>query len=230
MKCRVFDPLNELLTGATGVMGGSFDPVQTAHIEKALAVRKILNLDEVILIPAGVSPFKPNGPIATNHERLEMLKIIIKKLNGLSVDDVELKREGTSFTLPTMQLLGAPERDLVMILGMDAFHTIQTWFNWKELLRTVHTVVVPRSGKSFGDLGSNTPDFPWEIEYKSDVGWAWVNDSGKYLVFLDLPKSDVSSTEVRRRIAKCQSYTTLVPPGVEDYIRALGLYQENEGL
>ena len=228
MKCRVFDPLNDLLAGATGIMGGSFDPVQSAHIEKALAARRVLKLDEVIFVPAATSPYKPDGPVASNEDRLAMLRLITDRIGGLSVSNVELKREGVSYTLPTMRLFGAPERDLVMIVGTDAFLTIKTWHKWRELLKLVHVVVIPRPGSVLKDPNDVIPGLKWQEEIRSDAGRSWVSDDKRYLVWLDLPMSDVSSTEVRRLIAAGESYAYFVPPGVDAYVEQHGLYRQKD--
>lgn len=195
-----------------GIYGGSFNPPHIGHIRGACQASHFLHLDKLLLIPAGVAPHKdlPENS-ATPQQRLEMLKIAAAGVAGLEVCDVEVKREGPSYTYQTVEWLREknPDAQLVLLMGTDMFLCLQDWKNADQILQSVSVAVLLR-----GDKG----------EKKAvQVQKALLEENG---VHVDLVENDIvpiSSTQMRRLLAfHCAD--AFLPKGVGEYITVNGLY------
>jgi nicotinate-nucleotide adenylyltransferase len=184
-----------------GLLGGSFDPVHRGHIALAEAARDALRLDRVLLVVAAGQPLKPSGPAASAEDRYAMLRLAARGRPGLEASDLELRRPAPSYTVDTVREVRRglpPGTEIVLLLGSDALADFPLW---KEAaaLRGLATVAACRR------KGLPPP-------------------AGADLVFeADLP--EVSSTEVRRRVAAGEGIEGLVPPDVAAYVVERGLYR-----
>jgi nicotinate-nucleotide adenylyltransferase len=177
-----------------GLFGGSFDPVHLGHLILAEAALEELRLDRIVFIPAAVSPFKTDRPpSASNDQRLLMLRKAIAGENRFSVDERELHRSGPSYTVDTVrELLGDyPGVRFIYLIGADNLKDLPMWHEIEELKNLVDFAVL--------DRGSSA-----EI---ASCGYPIVSR-----------RIDLSSTEIRDRLAKGLSIRFMVPESVYDSI------------
>lgn len=195
-----------------GIYGGSFDPVHTGHLWIAEAAREQLTLDEVRWIPAATSPLKRGGPIAGDDDRLQMVRLAVSGNANFVVDDRELRRGDVSFTVDTIAELASEMADaeLFLIIGSDSLASFDRWHQPARLLSMVTLAVIQRGGDPPIDFAVIEP---FEAE------------STDRHVVVTMPVIEVSSTNLRTRIATGRSIRYQVPAPVEAMIRANGLYE-----
>lgn len=187
-----------------GILGGAFNPVHRWHIRIALAARRRLRLDRVLLIPTRISPHKPARDVAPARHRLRMLELSAQPHAGLVVCDLELRRPGRSYTVDTLSALRRrhPNADWYVIIGADNAKKLASWRKIGLLAQWVTFVVADRPGYRW-----KPPPLP-----------------GIHLLRLPTPASRISSTEIRSRARSGRRMGNLVPPAVEDYIIRHRLY------
>lgn len=193
------------------MFGGSFDPIHKGHVQLAHAFVEKLGLDKVLIIPTYIPPHKQKGTNTTPEQRLEMCRLAFENDDMTEVSDIEIRRQGASFTYQTLQQLSQlyPEAELYLITGADMFMTIQSWRN-PEIIFSLATVCgVPRNDDDIADLTE---------QQKALSGL------GARTVIMDAGVMTVSSTEVRKRIKRNEDISELVPAPVADYIFKNGLY------
>jgi nicotinate-nucleotide adenylyltransferase len=193
----------------TGVLGGTFDPIHSGHLAAAEVAIGCARLEQVIFIPAAQPPHRPQA-VAPAPQRLEMCRLATEGNKRFAVSDVELKREGPSYTADTLaELRGLyPDDELFLILGWDAARLFPTWRRPDEVRELASIVVVGRPGS----------DAPRETDLKS------VGLGGEGVVLCLEPTPDVSASEIRRAVAVGESIAGKVPEQVERYITAHRLY------
>ena len=130
-----------------GILGGTFDPIHLAHLRIAEEVRLALELDRVFFVPASNPPHRP-GPVAAAADRLEMVRIATASNPAFEVSDLELRREGRSYTVDTLRAVSArhPGSELWFIIGSDAVAEIDSWREPDEVLRLARFAIVSRPG------------------------------------------------------------------------------------
>jgi nicotinate-nucleotide adenylyltransferase len=193
-----------------GVLGGTFDPVHNGHVAAAEAALECANLDEVVFVPTGSPPHRPPAE-ASPAQRLEMCRLATADDSRFAVSDIEVTREGPSYTLDTLWALrGAnPHAELFLVLGWDAASQLRSWHRPDEVLAIAPIVVVTRPGRNA----------PAEADLKS-AGL----DPARILL-CPRPTPSVSGSDIRRAIAAGKSVAGMVPPPVERYIAAHHLYR-----
>jgi nicotinate-nucleotide adenylyltransferase len=185
-----------------GVLGGTFDPVHTAHVVVAAEVRDRVALDRVLLVVAG-DPWQKRGKVvASAQDRLALARRAVEGIDGLEVSAVEVEREGASVTADTLEALAGPHRELFLVLGADAVANMPTWRRLDDTRDLCTVVVVERAG----DVHASPPGPGWQVARVA------------------IPRVDVSSSEVRERLATGRPIDGLVPGGVVREIGAHGLY------
>jgi nicotinate-nucleotide adenylyltransferase len=192
-----------------GILGGTFDPVHFGHLDAAEAARAAVELDEVVFIPAHDPPHKPQDPGASAFHRFAMVALAIQEWPGYRTSDMELAREGASYTVDTLRALhaqGIAASQLFFILGADAFAEITTWKEFPGVLDLAQFVVVARPGTTLKDALARTP------ELRSHVS------------LVEARTRDVSSTTIRQRLAGADTIDDLVPSAVARHIMAHHLY------
>ena len=185
-----------------GVFGGTFDPPHVAHVVLAAAAVHQLELDELIVTPAGV-PWQKVGSrhISPAAVRLRMSEQAFAPVERVSVSDIELVRAGDTYTVETLAALAAPDVELHLLLGSDTAQGLLTWHRHEDLAQLAKIAVFPRRGH----LGA-PPD-----------GFSWTG--------LELPGLEISSTDIRRRAAAGEPIDGLVPPLVAEIVRSEGLFR-----
>ena len=182
-----------------GIYGGTFDPIHHAHLILARDALERMCLDEIIFVPAAISPLKKTAPVASGELRLAMLRAAIKGEPKLSVDDCELRRPPPSYTIETIEKVRQYNRHTAIycLIGEDNVQTLKKWHRFDELKKMVNFIILDRTGQP------PTSSYP-------------VIDR----------KIDISATEIRTRVASGRSIRYLVPPAVEEIIRREKLYLE----
>jgi len=198
-----------------GILGGSFDPIHLGHLWIAEAALESLQLDQIRWIPAAVSPLKPAGTVATDRDRLQMLRLATSGCENYFVDDCEIERRGVSYTVDTLSELHTahPTAELFLIVGSDSLASFQQWHQPERILRIATLAVVQRSGGAKIDFSvlESLAD-PERIEqFRQSV--------------ISMPLIELSSTEIRQRIAAGRSIRFRVPHAVRAYIDAEKLYR-----
>ncbi len=184
-----------------GILGGTFDPIHQGHIELALAAKGQLSLDRVIFVPTHDSYQKTVG--TPPRHRLKMVELAIQNLPSFEVSAIEIERGGPSYSIDTLEQLKAqhPSAELFFILGSDAYLGISSWHRSNEIKNLAKFVVYPRN-QPIEDLAP----------YDASAIW------------LSRPQIDVSSTEIRKKIAKGSFPNSDLTPEVVQYIEKHNLY------
>jgi nicotinate-nucleotide adenylyltransferase len=184
-----------------GILGGTFDPVHVGHLAAASAAHHHLGLARVLLVVAG-DPWQKRGRVVAPVEaRYEMVAAAIDGVDGLEASRLEVDRPGPTYTMNTVEELRAADRELFLIVGADVAARIETWERVDELRDAVTLAILDRAGAPPG----RPPD-----------GWRAVP--------VPMPRLDVSSTDLRRRVAEGAPVDFLVPVPAARVLRARGLY------
>ena len=208
-----------------GILGGTFDPVHRGHMQLAADAIHALTLDRLRCVPAGRPPHR-GAPAASADDRLAMTRLAFADLANCEIDDAEIRQEGPSWTIRTLERLRAemPDAALVLIVGADAFLGLPTWHRWQELLSLVHLAVTNRPG---ADLQPSAlpPQLQavWRRAYVEDRAALRTQPAGCLVSFTMTP-STVSATRVRQAVSQGEAIDTLVCPPVEKYIHQHHLY------
>ena len=211
-------------SGRLGVLGGTFDPIHVGHLDAADAARRALRLDEVRLIPSHDPPHRPTEPHASGFHRFALVALAIQGHGAYRASEMELTREGHSFTADTLRALhtdGWRPSQLFFILGADAFAEIATWREFPAVLDAAHFVVIARPGTTLDAAIARTPDLRGRMRRPGDDA----SQAGATSIFLvEARTRDVSSTTIRARLAAQQPIDDLVPVSVAQHIVAHQLY------
>jgi nicotinate-nucleotide adenylyltransferase len=184
-----------------GVLGGTFDPVHVGHLAAATAARHHLELTRVLLVVAG-DPWQKHGEVVAPAEaRYEMVVAAIDGAEGLEASRLEIDRPGLTYTIDTIEALRSPDRELFLIVGADVAARIDTWDRVDQLRDAVTLAIVGRE-----DVPATPPPDGW------------------HAVPVPMPRIDVSSTSLRRRIAEGAPVEFLIPLPAVRVLRAHDLY------
>ena len=183
-----------------GVLGGSFDPVHHGHLIAARTLREKLELDRVLLIPAGQQPFKRDGHGADAADRAKMVELAISSEVGLAMDRMEIERAGPSYTVETLAALKekSPGAEITLLIGADAAVEFPAWRSAERVRELARVVVFSRAGAASPNVG---------------------------LPVIEIPAVDISSTDIRARVRAGKSIRFLVPESVAEFIETRRLYR-----
>ena len=207
-----------------GVLGGTFDPVHFGHLDAGDAAQSALGLDEVRLIPSHDPPHRAVDPRASAFHRFALVSLAIAARPSWRVSDVEVARPGASYSVDTLRALhaeGWSAAQIFFILGSDAFAEIATWRQFPDVLDAAQFVVVARPGVTLDEALSRTPQLRPRMRQPADAG-VLTGETGVF--FVEARTRDVSSTEIRTRLAAGRPIDDLVPASVARHITAHQLY------
>ena len=196
-----------------GVYGGSFDPVHFGHLKTANSIKNELNFERLFLLPC-FEPVHKNSLHYSSKERLKMLSLAIKEFPSLEIDTREIDRGGSSFMIDTLiELLEEfKENNICLIIGMDSFISFKTWKKWDQFANLVHLIVLPRNS---GQPSQNSLD---TFELAIDKNDLKIKPNG-LLYFSNSELIDISSTDIRDRIASNQNLDGLMPSSVINFLQ-----------
>jgi nicotinate-nucleotide adenylyltransferase len=197
-----------------GIYGGTFSPVHNGHVAAAKAFMEQMWLDILYVIPTGLTPHKDMKGDATAADRLEMCRLAFEGVEGVIVSDLEMRREGKSYTVDTLRELYDPDGRLFLLMGTDMLLTLDKWREPEEIFRLCYPVYIRREE----DDGLDGAIVEKIKSYQEKYGKVVRRIVGDPIV--------VSSTAVRRAVAEGKSIAGMVPPAVEKYIRENGLYKK----
>ena len=198
-----------------GILGGTFNPPHLGHLVAAQEAYRELDLDQVMLIPAGIPPHKPVEDEPGAEHRLELCRLAVGDDDRFTVSDLELRRDGPSFTVDTLDVLKSqsPSDDLFLILGGDIAAGLPKWHEPERVLELATVAIAKRRGTA-----------------KAAVDQALAQlKGGERARFFQMPRIGISSTMVRRRVRAGQPIRYFVPDGVMHYIETHGLYRSPGG-
>lgn len=184
-----------------GVLGGTFDPVHVGHLMDAAAARHQLDLDRVLVVVARDPWQKRERVIAPAEVRYEMLVAALDGTDGIDASRIELERDGPTYTIDTVEQLASPDRELFLVIGSDVAAGLASWHRIDELRERVTLAIVDRE----------TAPFP------SPPGWR--------VARVAVPRLDLSSTDLRDRVAAGEPIDFLVPTPAARILRAHHLYE-----
>lgn len=193
-----------------GLFGGTFDPVHIGHIVAAEYALDACGLERVLFVPTRIPPHK-EAPDTPAEDRFHMIEVAVADRPGLGVSRVELDREGPSYTVDTLRYLRTrhPDVRFAWIVGADQLLGFPMWKSPEEIVSLADLIAVVRPG------------------YNEHKGMDVVRKQfpGAVLEVVEMPRLEVSSSELRARLEAGRTVSVLVPQAVQELIRAKGLYQ-----
>lgn len=209
-----------------GILGGTFDPIHTAHLRLAEEAMLQLRLGGMLWIPAG-QPRHRAAPLAAPEHRLAMARAAIAGHPEYRIDDTEIRAAAPSYTVPTLERLRrelGEDRPLVLLMGADAFLGLAGWHRWRELFRLAHIGVASRPTFELA-VEAMPADLADEFRrrHRSQFTALATTPAGAVFTF-PLAAGTVSSTEVREKLRQGAAVDQLLPAPVLDYIRRHRLY------
>jgi nicotinate-nucleotide adenylyltransferase len=200
---------------ALGVIGGSFDPVHMGHLGIAEEARERFALDKVLFVPAAQPPHKGPKTAAAASDRLEMVRLATRGNPHFLVSDIEMHREGPSYTIDTLEQIRRmqPEARVYFIVGADSLAELAGWHRARELAERFDFIILARPGARRPSKEELAGSFGDQVARKLDGN------------FVTTGIFDISATEIRRRVREGRSIRYLVPAAVERYILSKGLYR-----
>jgi nicotinate-nucleotide adenylyltransferase len=199
-----------------GMIGGTFDPVHYAHLVIAEEVRAALNLAEMVFVPAGHPPHKAESLVAAAPHRLAMLELAIASNAHFSISRVDLERPGPSYTFETLRLLRrqwGEQTAIYFLIGWDSLEDFLTWRDPAGILEQVAYLVAVRR-----------PGYDEDSGYRDSLE-ARLPGIKQRLLVVSAPQLEISSTDLRMRVAEGRPIKYQLPESVEKYIQQYRLYQ-----
>lgn len=198
------------------LFGGTFDPIHLGHTAVAAAAAEHIGAEKIVFIPAKCSPLKAFFPEASDDDRLEMIALAIAGNKKFQMSDYELRKPEPSYTLETVRQFQADygsDTLICWLLGADTIDELPGWYGIIELIDECNLCVMFRAG-------CKPPNF---AEFRAIWGPARIQKLQRNVI--KTPLIDISSTEIRSRLAAGQDVTNMLHPPVAEYIREHGLYQ-----
>ena len=196
-----------------GIYGGSFDPIHLGHLKTATSLKTELHLDHLFLLPC-CEPVHKVGLKYSSNDRLKMLNLAIDNFSTLEIDSREISRGGGSYMIDTLRELKRIYKDepICLIIGMDSYLKIKTWKDWQEFSKLVHLVILQRQGFDLIDSSLGSFQTTREVQQLK-------LESNGLLYFSNCPKINISSSDIRSRIAANQNLNDFLPKSVISYLR-----------
>ena len=200
------------------IMGGTFDPIHYGHLATAEAVLHRFNVDKIIFMPTGHSYMKENGEgekVPPNEQRFMMTSLATVRNKNFLTSRIEIDRKGKTYTVDTIEeirKLCGPDVHIYFITGADAIEQIMTWKNPEKLFSLCDFIAVTRPGYNKNKLYEEIGEIMGK--YKSRI------------YYMQVPALEISSSDIRKRVAAGQPIKYLLPESVEEYIEKFGLYKK----
>lgn len=191
-----------------GILGGTFNPIHVGHLILADEAREKIGIDKIIFVPTYLPPHKDNSDIAAAPLRLAMVRAAIKGNKYFSVSDIEIKRDGRSYTIDTLREFKKlyPHDELFFLIGSDLLKYLDDWKDWDEIVKMVKFIVATRPGYPLEEISNYIAS----------------RQAGASTVAIRAV--DVSGFEIRKAIKEKRSFRYLLPDSVFRYIEKKRLY------
>jgi nicotinate-nucleotide adenylyltransferase len=201
--------------GHIGILGGTFNPPHMGHLVMAQEALDQLELDRVVLMPVAIPPHKEADEDPGARARVDLCRLAVAGDERFEVSTVEVDRGGASFTVDTLRELHdlEPEHELTFIVGGDMAHSLPAWREPEAVLALATLAVAEREGVRREDIARRLDPL----------------HDGDRVVFFDMPRIDISSSNIRRRVAEGRPVRYLVPDAVNEAIVERGLYRQAAG-
>ena len=191
----------------TCIFGGTFDPPHIGHLLIAQTVFESEDFERLIFVPANISPTKKDETSSSPKTRLKMLEISLINNTNFEISDIEIKREGISYTVDTLEEFvsssNLDKKDLFFLMGSDTLRSFHTWKDPERIMELCNIIVAIRPGFTPSDIPQ------------------WVLDNVR---FANIPRFEVSSTNIKRRWRDGKTIRYMVPKEVWEYINEKELY------
>ena len=199
-----------------GVFGGTFNPIHNGHLSLCTQLSDALGLAKVLLIPTAIPPHKRATELADGSQRLAMCRLAVQGDPRFCVCDLELRRQGSSYTVDTLRELEAlyPDTRMFLLMGTDMFLTVQNWYHANEIFRRAVLIAGARQKGEERQLREH-------LSFLETLGAC-----GK---IIPCHVVDISSTEIRAARKQGRTLRGMVPPSVARYIEENKLYLPKEG-
>lgn len=208
-------------TNCIGIFGGTFDPIHHGHTQPLTQAAKLLSLKQIRLLPAHIPPHK-NTTIANSEQRVAMVSLICQENPLFILDCRELQRSEKSYTVTTLQEIQqeSPNAKLYFFIGMDSLLNFTQWHQWQTILTLCQLIVMPRPGY-------NSSDIPAPLQPLCKI--LQVNDTNTanaQIILMPECLVDISSSEIRRKIARQETVSPWLSNKVESFIKKYQLYHD----
>ncbi|MCE1226710.1 MAG: nicotinate-nucleotide adenylyltransferase [Geobacteraceae bacterium] len=209
-----------------GLLGGTFNPIHLAHLRIAEEAREAAGLDQVLFIPAADPPHKPLAGDVTFELRAAMVQLAIAANPAFGFSDIEARRAGKSYTVDTLAALKLERSgdELYFIIGSDSFLELGLWHRYAAIFPLASLIVLERPEKEITEPLRQLPAAVRD-QFVQEAGNLVRHSSGTSIRFVIGTRLDISSSQLRERLARQQSIRYLVPPAIESFITQKGLYQ-----
>ena len=196
-----------------GIYGGSFDPVHLGHLITAESIKKELNFERLFLLPCCV-PVHKNSLHYSSEKRLEMLSLAIKEFPSLEIDTREIDRGGSSYMIETLAEIVKEFKDstICLIIGMDSFASFKTWKKWDEFAKLIHLIILPRNTNQHPQKSLDTFDIALDKNHLN-------KKTSGLLYFSNSELIDISSSDIRGKIASNQNLDGLMPSSIINILK-----------
>lgn len=207
------DNLYEHKHASYGILGGTFNPIHNAHIELAEAALRQFQLDKVLIMPNNKPAYKSSYDIVSNEDRANMVKLAIQGIDGLEFSDMELNRQGLTYTCDTLALLNMkyPQTDWYFIMGGDSIMYFDKWREPEKIVKYATLIASVRD-----DIDKTT--------VYSKINELKVKYPGSRILFEEMKAIDISSRELRNMINMNEDVSFYMDKKVVDYIKDRRLY------
>jgi nicotinate-nucleotide adenylyltransferase len=209
-----------------GLLGGTFNPIHFGHLHIAEGVLSSCSLDQVWFVPAFYPPHKELADAVTFEHRLAMVEAALEGHEHFCACDIEGRRGGISYSVDTLRQLRRdyPSHEFYFIMGLDSFREISSWKDYPALFDLAHIVVAARPGY-VGTLRELLPvaiadRFCYDFDSQKLKG-----NTGFSVILVSHTNRDISSTEIRKKVAAQEDSRELIPRAVAEYIKLHSLYQ-----
>jgi nicotinate-nucleotide adenylyltransferase len=213
---------------SVGIVGGTFNPPHLGHLALARHALTELDLERVFLMPANRAPGKPPEPDPGPEHRARMCRLAVAGTAHVSACALEIERGGVSYTADTLRAIHEdwPDAELTFIVGADTARTVPSWHEPEKVLELARIAIAEREGtateEALGTLAA--------LGAAGDDERRERRTSGAEALVLEMPRIEISSSLVRRRVAEGERVEDLVGAAVAGYIAELGLYREPAGI
>ena len=199
-------------TSKIGIMGGTFNPIHNGHLALANAAYETFLLDKIFFMPSGKSYMEQH--VLDNSKRVTMVSMAIEAVPHFELSTIEVERPGNTYTSETLQQLTQQHPDVkyYFIMGADSLFHIEKWKNPEIIFQLSTIICMIRDDYDMADIKQKGAE---------------LTQKGAEILYLNMPKIDISSTDIRNRVKNHQSISELVPEKVEKYILQEHLYEED---